>query len=105
MGFVRCGKKHFPEIKILPVEDVLACLKAVMYGKAEATIAEITVAQHIINRNTLTGLTMSGELDFGDPDLANLRIGIRDDWPTLKAILAKVMASVTQEEMRVLREK
>jgi PAS domain S-box-containing protein len=98
-------KKHFPEIKILPVEDVLACLKAVMYGKAEATISEITVAQHIVNSNMLTGLTMSGELDFGDPDLANLRIGIRNDWPTLQAILAKVMASVTQEEMRVLRER
>jgi two-component system sensor histidine kinase/response regulator len=98
-------KKHFPEIKRMPVKDVLESLKAVMYGKAAATIAEVSVAQDIIARNMLTGLRLSGELDFGDPDLANLRIGIRNDWPILQSILNKAMDSVTPGEMNQIQQK
>jgi PAS domain S-box-containing protein len=98
-------KKHFPEIKRMPVKDVLESLKAVMYGKADATIAEVSVAQDIIARHMLTGLRLSGELDFGDPDLANLRIGIRNDWPILQSILVKAMDSVAPGEMNQIQQK
>ena len=48
----------FPEIKILPVKDVLESVKAVMHGKADATIAEISVVQDVISRNMLTGVRL-----------------------------------------------
>jgi len=98
-------RNKFPEIKILPVKDVLECLKAIIQGKADASIAEVSVAQDIIARNMLTGLRLSGELNFGNPELANLHIGVRDDWPVLQSVLIKAMASVTPAEMNRIRQK
>ena len=60
---------------------------------------------HIVLENMLTGLQMSGELDFGNPDLANLRIGIRNDLPILQSILSKAMDTVTLGEIESIKQK
>ncbi len=98
-------RQNFPEINRMPTKDTLESLKAVMYGKADATIVEVAVAKDIIARNMLTGLRLSGEFGFGDPSLANLNIGVRDDWPLLQSSLIKAMDSVTPEEMNLIRQK
>ncbi|NOX26095.1 MAG: response regulator [Deltaproteobacteria bacterium] len=97
-------KKH-PRIVILPLKDVLECLKAVIYGKADAAVVEISVAQYLITKNMLTGLRMSGELDFGSHDFEKLHIGIRKDWPVLQSIIIKAMASITDSQMNKLQQK
>ena len=97
--------KSFPQINRLPVEDTLASLKAVMFGRADAALVEAAVARTMIAKNLLTGLRISGELDLGDPGLANLRLGVRDDWPLLQSAMVKAMAVVTPEEMNRIRQK
>ncbi|MGD9173624.1 MAG: transporter substrate-binding domain-containing protein, partial [Desulfobacterales bacterium] len=97
--------KSFPQIKRLPVKDTLASFKAVMFGRADAALAEAAVAQAMIAKNLLTGLRISGEVDIGDPDLVNLRLGVRNDWPLLHSALMKAMAVVTPEEMNQVRQK
>ncbi|UCD80842.1 MAG: transporter substrate-binding domain-containing protein [Desulfobacterales bacterium] len=97
--------KSFPRIKRLPVENTLASLKAVMFGRAEAAVGKTAVVRTLINKNLLTGLQISGEVNIGDPDLTNLRIGVRDDWPLLHSALMKAMAAVTPQEMNAIRQK
>ncbi len=97
--------KNYPQIKRLPVADTLSSLKAVSFGKADAALGESAVLHHLINRNMLTNLAISGEVDIGNPDLVNLRIGVRNDWDTLQSILKKAMKTVSVEEMNRLRQK
>ncbi|MDJ0875487.1 MAG: PAS domain S-box protein [Desulfobacterales bacterium] len=97
--------KSFPRIKRLPVENTLESLKAVMFGQADAALAESAVAQTLITDNLLAGLQLSGELDLGDPDLSNLRLAVRNDWPLFHAVLMKAMAAVTPEEMTQIRRR
>jgi len=97
--------KSFPQIKRLPVEDTLASLKAVTFGKADAALGEEAVFRTLINHNLLSGLRISGEVDIGNPDLTNLRIGVRDDWPLLQSAIMKAMAAITPAEMNQIRGK
>ena len=97
--------KSFPQIKRLPVEDALASLKAVAFGQADAALGEAAVIRTLINKNMLAGLQISGEVELGNPDLMNLRIGVRDDWPLLRSALIKAMAAITPQEMNQIRQK
>ena len=97
--------KSFPQIKRLPVEDTLASLKAVTFGKADAALGEEAVVRTLIKKNLLSGLRISGEVDIGDPELAKYRLGVRDDWPLLQSALMKAMAAVTPVEMNRISQK
>ncbi|MBW1850871.1 MAG: transporter substrate-binding domain-containing protein [Deltaproteobacteria bacterium] len=97
--------KSFPRIKRWPVEDTLASLKAVIIGKADAALGEEAVVQTIISKNMLRSLRISGEVNIGNPDLVNLRIGVRDDWPLLRSAIKKAMGDITNREMSQLRQK
>ena len=87
------------------MEDTLASLKAVVFGRADAALGEAAVVRTLINKNMLSGLQISGEVNIGNPDLTNLRIGVRDDWPLLQSALMKAMAAVIPEEMNQIRQK
>jgi PAS domain S-box-containing protein len=97
-------RKSYPQIKRLPLEDSLASLKAVSFGKADATFGEVAVVRHLMTMHMLTGLRVSAEVDIGDPELTKLRIGVRDDWPLLQSALIKTMAAVTPAEMNQIRQ-
>jgi len=97
--------KSFPQIKRLPVADTLASLKAVTFGRADAALGEAAVMRTLINKNLLTGLRISGEVTIGNPDLTNLRIGVRNDWPLLQSSLMKAMAVISPQKMNQIRFK
>jgi polar amino acid transport system substrate-binding protein len=97
--------KSFPQIKRLPVEDTLASLKAVAFGRADAALGEAAVVRTLINKNFISGLQISGEVKIGDPDLTNMHIGVRDDWPLLHSALRKAMAAITPQEMNQIQQK
>jgi PAS domain S-box-containing protein len=98
-------RRDFPDIELLLFNNTLDCLKAVSFGEAEAVLAETAVVNYIISENMLTSLVISGELILSDPDLPNLRIGVRDDWPLMQSALIKAMESITLEEKNSINNK
>jgi len=98
-------RNNYPEINRLPLEDTLACLKAVSFGEAYAALGEEAVVYSLIARNMLTNLQISGEARIGNPDYQNLRLGIRDDYPLLHSVLIKAMSAVTPQQIQSLRDK
>jgi PAS domain S-box-containing protein len=97
--------KSFPQINRLLLEDTLACLKAVNFGKADAALGEEAVIRSMMVRNMLSGLFISGEVKIGNPDIVNLRLGIRDDLPLLQSSLMKAMDSISEARMNELKRK
>jgi PAS domain S-box-containing protein len=97
--------RSFPGIKRLPVTDTLASLKAVMFGRADAALGESAVIRTLLNKNLLSGLRVSGEVNIGNPDLMNLRLGVRKDWPLLHSALMKAMAAIGPRQMDQIRQK
>jgi two-component system, sensor histidine kinase and response regulator len=97
--------KHYPQIIRMPVAGTLESLKAVSFGKADAALGELAVLHHLMNTHLLTELTVSGEVELGNPDLVNLRIGVRKDWEVLQSIIIKAMKEVSYAEMNELRQK
>ena len=98
-------RKQFPEVKILDTADTLEALKAVAFGKADATLQEEAIVRYLIAQNMLAGLRISGEVAVGNPDLPKLRIGVRDDWPILQSVLNKAIQSVSQSELLEIQQK
>ncbi|NQU62981.1 MAG: transporter substrate-binding domain-containing protein, partial [SAR324 cluster bacterium] len=94
--------REYPEIKLLLVEDVLACLKAVITGDADATFGEEAVVNYLKVQNMLTGIRISGEVSLGDEDFQNLRIGVRGDRPLLYSAIQKAKNAVTSNERKEL---
>ncbi len=97
--------RSYPRIERLAVEDTLDSLKAVTFGRADAALGEAAVVRTLINKNLLTGLKISGEVNIGNPDLTNLRLGVRNDRPLLYSALMKAMAAITPQEMDQIRQK
>ena len=97
-------KESYPKIKVLAMDNVTDCLKAVSMNKADSAMGEDAVVRHIIRHNMLSNLHVSGEASIGDPDLQNLRIGIRNNAPILKVIIEKVMKNVSHREMAELQD-
>ena len=98
-------KKQFPAIKRLPLKNLGECLTAVALGRADAALGEMLAVRFLIRENMLGNLKISGAVDVGNPDLQNLRLGVRNDWPTFAGILKKAMNSVSIREINALREK
>lgn len=98
-------KTSYPQIKRVPSADILSSLKAVSFGRADAALGEAAVVENVINRNVLSNLKISSEIDIGNPDYVNLHIGVRNDWPLLRSALTKAMETVTPAEMAQVRSK
>ncbi|MBF0289907.1 MAG: transporter substrate-binding domain-containing protein, partial [SAR324 cluster bacterium] len=96
-------KKDYPQIKLVPVKDSLASLKAVQFDKADAALGELGVMNFVIRDNYLTGLAIKGGFDTGDPEITKLNIAVRNDWPELQSILRKAMALIPEEEHQKLK--
>ncbi len=98
-------KRDYPQIEQVLVDDVLSSLKAVVFGRAEATLGEEAVVNYIIKDNFLSDLSITGEVSVINSENEYLNIGIRDDWPLFQSILNKTMANVSADEIQEINSK
>jgi PAS domain S-box-containing protein len=98
-------KAQYPQIKRVPVKDLLASLKEVEFNRADAALGELAVVNYLIRENHLSDLVAKHEFSIGNPEIEKLNIAVRNDWPELQSILIKAMASVPGEDTQKLKNK
>ncbi|MBI5523779.1 MAG: transporter substrate-binding domain-containing protein [Desulfarculus sp.] len=96
-GFYLHGRlrEEYPRIKLLTVPNTQAALEAVAAGQARAYVGNLLVAEYIIKREALADLRIACTAPWPG---AQLRIGVRPDWPQLVSILDKALDTITTQE-------
>jgi PAS domain S-box-containing protein len=95
-------REQYPQIEMLTVQSTRAALEAVATGKAQAYVGNLLVAEHIIKRDALPGLKIACTAPWPG---AQLRIGVRQDWPQLAAIFDKALDTITTQEQAEINSK
>ncbi len=98
-------RNQFPEVIRKPYRNTLETLKALQFGKVDAVLGEMAVLQYQVNDNFILGVEIKGEFETNDPELENLNIAVRNDWPELQSILQKAMLSLSIDEVQTLQKK
>ncbi|MCF8127650.1 MAG: transporter substrate-binding domain-containing protein [Deltaproteobacteria bacterium] len=86
---------EFPTVKPYEVNTLSEALEAVSTGKAEATVAGMGLAHHLIASRGFLNLKFAAMYAQG---LSDERFGVRKDWPQLAAILDKALDSMPDNE-------
>ncbi len=87
--------EEFPDVTPYYVDSLTEALEAVSIGKADATVAAMGMAQHLIAQKGLTNMRFAALYAQG---LSEQRFGVRKDWPELVSILKKALTSLTGKE-------
>ena len=95
-------KTVHPEIDLMVLQSNKECLVAVSYNEADAYIANLASANHIISQELLTNLKVYSQV----PGLiTELSVAIDINQPVLQKIINKVLKSISYKEKRNLLEK
>lgn len=98
-------EKHAPGVELVLVDSSVDALKAVAFGKADATIDIGAVMQHIMLDHNIPNLIISGETQIPGGENFSNRIGVRKDWTPLVSALDKALKAITYQEEQQLKQK
>ncbi len=92
----------YPGIRIRPAKDHPRALASVMTGQADAYIGPLSVAGYLMLHNRLTHLKIAAPSGYPP---AEVKFGVRNDWPELVGILDKAISTVSRQEVDALFRK
>ena len=95
-------KKHYPTIKLLPVENTLQALLAVSEKKADAFVGNSATISYIQRNHVLTDIRIS---TFARTRDSQTSIGVRNDYPELVSILNKYLRTFDEKEKQAILDK
>jgi len=95
-------KRDIPQVKLIETKTTEEALADVATGKADAYLGNLAVASYLIERNGLVDLKVAAPSPYPDDSYA---MGVRKDWPELARIFDKVLAAMSEEEHRQIRQK
>lgn len=96
--------KYHPEIKLLPVRDIIACIEAVESGKADAFMEEIGVVDYIVSQRMVSNLRLAFQVNE-EAFISNLAIATAKDNTVLHSIIQKGLNNLASEELHEIRKK
>ncbi|MDJ0778175.1 MAG: diguanylate cyclase [Gammaproteobacteria bacterium] len=87
-------EKNHPEIELYLARNVADALEQVSHGKVYAYIGNIATVSHVIKREGLTNIKISGETPYN----YELSMAVRNDWPEFVPILQKALDSISEQQ-------
>jgi polar amino acid transport system substrate-binding protein len=93
---------HHPAIELVKYDDTSDALDAVSRGEADAYIGNRAVTLYLIEHELISNLKIQSKID---ESVSVNAIGVRNDWPLLRDILQKALATLTQSEIRSILRK
>jgi len=94
-------KTKHPELELLLVNDVAEGLNAVVRHKAYAFIDSLAAISHVIGREGIAGVKVSGETPYS----FEISVAVSKDQPILAGIVQKALDSVSEEEENAIFQK
>lgn len=96
--------KYHPEVKVLPVRDILECIEAIHSGKADAFMEEIGVVDYIISQRMVSDVRLAFQVNE-EPFISNLTIATTHENDTLHSIIQKGLNAISGDELNEIRKK
>ncbi len=94
-------ERNHPELDLYLASNVADALEKVSHGQVYAYIGNIATVSHVIRREGLTNIKISGETPYN----YELSMAVRKDWPELVPILQKAIDSISDEQReRIFRD-
>lgn len=90
---------HEVDVRLLRVEDTLTGLELASLGAIDAMVSDLASLTYLIREQGFVNLRI---VSYIDPVL-ELGLAVRKDWPQLRAILDKALASISSAEREALR--
>jgi len=103
--FNKMLKQRYPELKLTDYPDNLSALKAVSFGKADATIAILPVANYLIKNHFINNIGVADEVVGFETTDSLHRFGVRGDWPELVSIINKTIEKLPVDRLNEIEEK
>ena len=92
---------NHPDLILLPVKDVKEGLMTVATGKAFAFVGSLAAASHVMGREGMTDLKVSGETPYS----YDISMGTRKDNTLLLNILDKALSTISSRERNDINSK
>lgn len=93
--------KNYPNMNVIPVKSTLDALRRVSFKENDAVLCDIATALNLIESSGLSNLKIASIADVH----YELSLAVRDDYPQLKSILEKALASVSFAEREYIYSK
>lgn len=94
-------ERNYPEINLDLVNDTLAGLLKVSFGKTYAMVANNAVASYYIEKEFIPNLRIAGQSGF----VFKISLASRKDWPELHSILEKGVSAISPGERQAIFQK
>jgi PAS domain S-box-containing protein len=93
--------RDHPAIKLDPVHDVQTGLRKASFGMVDAMIENLATATTCIEKEGITNLKVAGETGY----YTRLSFAIRNDWPELRSVLDKALASINEDTKKQIYQR
>ncbi|WP_123785109.1 PAS domain S-box protein [Sedimentisphaera cyanobacteriorum] len=94
-------RNDYPDIRIVETDSVTDSLQRLSEGKVEAVIEDFLVAKYNIAKYGIKDIKAAG----ATPYQYKICFGVRKDWPELRNIINKTIASLSEQEIARINKK
>ena len=90
-----------PDIKLIAVPNIITALQMTSFGVVDAMVGDVATTTHFIRQEGFTNLRVAGK----PPYTYDLSLATRKDWPELRSILDKALATISREERAEIQDR
>ena len=96
-------KQHFPTLKILETEHLMAAIQAVLERKADVLLETYPVMNYLLKQNSISSIHPFKPLPSGE--IRKLQMAVASDKPLLLSVVQKALLAIPPKELQNLNDR